>query len=297
MVSVLMPAYNCEKYIRQAIESILSQTHTHIELLIADDGSKDNTKTIIDSYTDARVRTFHNPSNLGYLKTCNKLFAIASGDFVTFQDADDYSDSTKIEKQLKYFAMYPETGAVGTNMVTIDQSGNYIETSAWGENVNENLKQSSFHFCAGTFMIRKEVLSVIGGYNEYFDRKGFEDYYWTMLIAEKYPVRNLSEAVYYRRINPESVSQTLRNDRKSFLSHRALFELAAQRKATGTDMLQSGKQQEFTILMLRKLAAKLSAEKNDKEAIKEIGQALKLSPLNLQLYRDLIYFTRKIFSD
>ena len=87
-----MPAYNCEKYIHQAIDSVLNQTHINFELLIADDCSTDTTKQIIDSYKDPRIKTFHNNINLGYLKASNKLFSLCKGSYITFQDADDTSE-------------------------------------------------------------------------------------------------------------------------------------------------------------------------------------------------------------
>ena len=105
MISVIMPAYNCELYVEMAIKSILEQTYKDFELLIADDASKDNTKKIIDDLakTDSRIKTFHNESNLGYLQASNKLFEKCSGEYITFQDADDFSDVTRFEKLVKEF--------------------------------------------------------------------------------------------------------------------------------------------------------------------------------------------------
>ncbi|MBL7917984.1 MAG: glycosyltransferase family 2 protein, partial [Bacteroidia bacterium] len=68
LISILMPAYNCEKFVKQAIESVLDQSYSNFELLIADDCSTDQTKKVIDSYSDQRIKKFHNQVNLGYLK-------------------------------------------------------------------------------------------------------------------------------------------------------------------------------------------------------------------------------------
>ena len=82
----MIPAYNVEKYIRQAIDSILNQTYSYFELLIADDASTDTTKQIINAYQkiDPRIKTFHNKKNEGYLLTTNKLFQKCKGDYIAF---------------------------------------------------------------------------------------------------------------------------------------------------------------------------------------------------------------------
>jgi glycosyltransferase involved in cell wall biosynthesis len=74
LVSVLMPVYNAEKYIADAIQSMIDQTYANIEILVTDDCSTDGSGSIIDQFTDRRIRKFKNPTNIGYLKTCNNLF-------------------------------------------------------------------------------------------------------------------------------------------------------------------------------------------------------------------------------
>ena len=100
-VSVIIPAYNCQGILGEALQSILHQTHEDLEILVADDGSKDRTKSVIDSFSDKRIRTFHNDVNIGYLQTVNNLLNRATGDYITFQDADDWSDTSRIGLQLR----------------------------------------------------------------------------------------------------------------------------------------------------------------------------------------------------
>ena len=97
LISVVMPAYNVERYIEKSINSILDQSYPNVEILVADDASTDKTKAIIDGYTDARIKRFHNESNQAYLKTCNKLMSLAKGQFLAFQDADDFSHVQRFE--------------------------------------------------------------------------------------------------------------------------------------------------------------------------------------------------------
>ncbi|MDG2960984.1 glycosyltransferase family 2 protein [Bisgaard Taxon 10/6] len=103
MISIIMPAYNAEQYIRNAIESIISQTYQDWELLIIDDNSSDNTLKIIDSYaSDSRIRIFENTSNLGPAKARNLGLENAKGEYIAFLDADDFLHREKFESQLKF---------------------------------------------------------------------------------------------------------------------------------------------------------------------------------------------------
>ena len=128
-ISVIMPAYNCEKYIRQAIDSILNQTCQNIELIISDDKSTDNTKKILDSYSDTRIKRFDNNVNLGYLKTFNKLIAFAKGEYIAFQDGDDYSDINRLDLLLTEFKKDNELGACGSNFTKISKDGELLFSS------------------------------------------------------------------------------------------------------------------------------------------------------------------------
>src|SRR5262249_29917335 len=106
-VSVVMSAFNAEAFIEEAIISILSQTYENVELVIADDGSMDNTRRVLDRLTDRRIRRYDNKENLGYLRTRNRLFRLTTGEFVTLQDADDISLPNRIENQVGAFLADP----------------------------------------------------------------------------------------------------------------------------------------------------------------------------------------------
>ncbi len=122
-----MPAYNCEKFVKHAIDSMLNQSYSNFELLIADDCSKDSTKSIIDSYTDERIKRFHNDVNLGYLKASNKLFKQCTGQLITFQDADDYADLTRLEKLVGFLDKNEKVSVIGSNVIKVDENGKIID--------------------------------------------------------------------------------------------------------------------------------------------------------------------------
>lgn len=106
--SVVMIAYNAEKYIKAAIDSVLSQTMEDFELIIVNDCSKDSTEKIIKNYTDPRIRYFKNKENLKISKTRNYGVSQAKADYVAFIDSDDVWLNTKLERQVSYME---ETGA------------------------------------------------------------------------------------------------------------------------------------------------------------------------------------------
>lgn len=109
-MSVIMPAYNAEKYIEEAISSVVSQTHENWELLILDDCSTDRTVEIAERFAglDARIRLLRNPQNMGVAKTRNRGLDLAQGEWIALLDSDDVWHRDKLEKQL---ALAAQAGA------------------------------------------------------------------------------------------------------------------------------------------------------------------------------------------
>ena len=99
-VTVVIPAYNSQKYINETIESILNQTFSDFELLIINDCSTDNTLKILNSYKNEKIKIYSNEKNMGITPTRNRGFDLAKGEYITFMDHDDIAPSYKLEKQL-----------------------------------------------------------------------------------------------------------------------------------------------------------------------------------------------------
>ncbi len=221
LISILMPAYNCEKYIREAIDSILNQSHVNFELLIADDASTDGTKSIIESYTDARIKLHHNDRNLGYLMTSNKLISHCKGDFISFQDADDSCVNNRLELLLNEFGKNKELGCVGSFVSRINEAGAIQETISLKCSYNEiRADLPGFFNCVGSaLMVKKEVIEKLGLYETYFDRIGSEDLYWYGIIVHQYETVNIPLALYNYRSTPNSISNELHKAPKKQMSH------------------------------------------------------------------------------
>jgi len=109
LVSVIIPTYNREDTVVRAIESVLDQTHEEIECIIVDDGSKDGTASILESYEDPRIRYIHHKANKGVSAARNTGIEEAQGEYIAFLDSDDKWEDEKIEKQLDYLQSKPNS--------------------------------------------------------------------------------------------------------------------------------------------------------------------------------------------
>ena len=209
LVSVLMSAYNAEKYIEQAIKSILEQSYHNFEFLITDDCSTDKTKTLINSFgADKRISVYHNTSNLGYLRTINNLFEKCKGEYITFLDADDWSDARRLEIMVNAFEKDKDLGCVGCLGQKVSEDGRRISDILFKTNHQDirNEILTEFNFIGAAIMVRNKVLADIGPYDLHFDRIGSEHLFWGGRIILKYKTINVPEQLYFYRTLTESYS-------------------------------------------------------------------------------------------
>ncbi len=248
LVSIIMPVYNAEKYIKQALETILNQTYTNLEILIADDGSTDSSKKIINTFDDSRIHFFHNDSNIGYLKTCNKLFKKSNGNFIGFQDADDWSDNNRIEKIMSKLLECKDLAMCGCNFIRLNDNDKKIVTKS-NYPTEDNLikefinKNNNLPFCGASVIIKKEIYKNIGGYKLFFDRIGYEHFDWFLRISEKYKIANISDHLYYYRYIPNSFSRSdkLTNFKKFYARDIAFFLKKQRQNNNNNDGLSNPK--------------------------------------------------------
>ena len=131
-VSVIMPCFNGEKYVGQAIESILDQSYTNFELIVADDASTDRSLDIIEGYlSDGRLRVVKNEKNLGISRTINMLLSLARGEYVARMDADDIALKTRLEVQTAFLDGSCEYDVVSSDMIYIDPAGRRLYKPFW----------------------------------------------------------------------------------------------------------------------------------------------------------------------
>ncbi|QHG15287.1 glycosyltransferase [Nostoc sp. ATCC 53789] len=211
-VTVLMPVYNGEFYLREAIDSILSQTFQDFEFLIINDGSTDSTREIICSYDDPRIRLIDNDYNLGLTQSLNKGLKLAEGEFIARQDADDISEPERLVKQVDFLETHPKVALVGTWYKQIDTQGNLICKCQLPCDCTQIRWNTLFYspFIHSAVMFQKSsVLEQIGFYNKVAIHA--EDYELWCRIALRLKIANLSDYLIQWRIHPSSVTATYEN--------------------------------------------------------------------------------------
>lgn len=215
-VTVLMPVYNGEKYLREAIDSILNQTFTDFEFLIINDGSTDASVDIINSYDDPRIRLLHNKQNLKLIATLNKGLALANGTYIARMDCDDISLPTRLEKQVEFMDENEHIGLCGTWIQFMGERNGVIGKYP---NLNQELKVRilfSNCFAHPSVIIRKNFFDI---YNLKYDENYLhvEDYALWIKCCQFFAVANIEEVLLRYRMGHESVSKIYSMEQKNNL--------------------------------------------------------------------------------
>jgi len=239
-VTVLMSVYNGEKYLREAVDSILAQTFNDFEFLIVNDGSTDNIAEIIESYNDPRIKIINNEKNIGLTKSLNKGLKLAKGKYIARQDADDISMPDRIIKQVDFLDRNLDIAIVGTNYFRINEKGDIVqEINRKRKDIDIKINLSKGNQLGhGTLMFRKDCVEKIGFYRETF--KYAQDYDFVLRFSDKYKLANIPELLYKWRINSHSisVSKKIVQDRYAELA----LKLFNERKKMGYDRLEKGEE-------------------------------------------------------
>lgn len=301
-LSVIMPAYNCESLVASAINSVLDQTYSDFELLVADDASIDKTKKIIDELAtkDSRIKTFHNDVNQGYLRASNLLFAKCKGKFITFQDADDLSDTTRFEKLMKAFIQNNDVDCIGSNSLSFVNNPKEGVKSEFPTTYEKILSDypTKIVITGSALMIKRRVLEKVGFYNVFFDRIASEDIYWYGCIIDEFKAINLDEPLYFYRANPNSLTRNHKNER-ALISHDVCMYVYALRKKYGRDPIRDNDKRELDFICTKLLAEYYIKRGNLKKAFSKLLNLLsvvyKLDVGFFRLFiRQTIYHTIRI---
>lgn len=210
-VTVLMPVYNAERYLRDAIDSILAQSFTDFELLIINDGSTDGSVEIIASFSDPRIRVVHNNRNLGLVATLNKGIDLARGNYIARMDNDDISLPKRLEEQVACLDADSSLSVVAVKVTLIDELGREIgswSSDKYGTDTHEICRNLPLVCCIAHpgIMARKNVLS---SYRYDPAWKNIEDYnLWLRLCADGYLIGKIDKALLKLRMHEGQTTQT-----------------------------------------------------------------------------------------
>ena len=226
LVSVAMVVCNVDRYLAEAIESILAQTFQDLEFIIVDFGSTDNSKSIISRYaaTDRRVK-FGQIPHCGLAEARNAACFLAQGKYIAIMDADDVAVRERLLWQVGFMENHPEVGVVGGAVVCIDAAGRVLTT--WSNPTENQMIQLALNerclLRQSTALMRRDAFVALGGYRAPFAQA--EDYDLWLRIAERYQLANLEQVVLRYRLHPSQVSVSRR-------SQQSLCVLAAKVAAT-----------------------------------------------------------------
>ncbi|NJR60187.1 MAG: glycosyltransferase [Cyanobacteria bacterium CRU_2_1] len=229
-VSVLMPVYNAQKYVAQAIESILHQTFTDFELLIVDDGSSDRSFRILKRYAahDSRIRLLSRP-NKGFVKTLNEMIPLANGDLIARMDADDLSLPDRFAHQVEFLRQHPEVVCVGGFQDWIDEAGRILidhQEAIENAEIQAQLLTGRTAINHPSAMMRRSALLQVGGYDE--SMYPAEDLDLWLRLGEIGKLANLPETVVYYRQHSRSISEQKQAEQTA--KRRQACERAWQRR-------------------------------------------------------------------
>lgn len=224
-ISVVMSVYNGEAYLHEAIDSILLQTFTDFEFIIVDDGSTDNSLSIIKSYSNERI-VLLSQQNTGLAQALNKGIELAKAPLIARMDADDIALPERLQKQYDFLQQFTDCVACGSWVDVIDKEGNYVYTSKtivnkdeikkfFCKSISDGLPDTPFFH--SSVMFRIEAFNQIGGYKEYMRRaqdvvlfnrmNSIGDCYNIPIVLLKY--RIIPGAIGGRKMAPELLGDVL----------------------------------------------------------------------------------------
>lgn len=209
LISVMMSVYNAERYVAEAIQSILGQTEGRFEFLIVNDGSRDASGSIIDRYAaqNSRIRAIHQ-ENRGLIVSLNRMLDEARAPLVARMDSDDVSRPERFAVQLAWMQAHPDIAVLGTNTDELDADGAFFPCSDFHPehpaDIRERLMAASA-MCHPSVMMRRDVIRALGGYRAAF--RHCEDYDLWLRVSERHDLYNLPDRLFLYRRSPDQVSE------------------------------------------------------------------------------------------
>lgn len=245
-LSVLFCVYNGERYLNEAVLSILAQTFSDFEMVIVDDGSTDATPKILDCFGDSRIVRLHNETNRGLVASLNIAIAHSRGKYLVRMDADDLSLPDRFKHQWDYMELHPEVGVLGCWMEQLHEESGYreiLKAPAEHHLIRWKMLFETVVFHA-TVMMRRDLVVREGGYDERFLH--IEDTeLWSRLILVTC-FANLNEVLYIRRWHSASICN---------LYFQEQFRVGAELRHR---MLQSIAGRELSLQLIERYSQKLT---------------------------------------
>lgn len=224
-VSILMPVYNGEAHLEDAINSILKQTYRDFELITVDDASSDGSLSILERYAkqDSRIKVITNNKNIGLTKSLIKAIDMAQGRYLARQDADDISLPERLEKQIDFLEQNLSYVAIGTSATIIDENDSVIKKALAPKSwlMIKRILRFGNCFLHGSMMFRKEDYFKVGGYRDLFHVG--QDYDLWLRMSNLKKMRNLKDNLYLWRTSNNNISSS-KTDTQFKIGALALYD-------------------------------------------------------------------------
>jgi glycosyltransferase involved in cell wall biosynthesis len=206
-ISIVMSVYNGEKYLKESVESILKQTESDFEFIIINDGSTDNTLSLLKQFTlqDPRIKLVTR-ENRGLIYSLNEGISLAQSSYIARMDADDIAYPDRLEKQLAYMKAY-NLVLCGTWAEAIDDVGKNIKEMNYPPKIETIERFALLHnpFIHPSVIFTKEIINKVGGYRNLFQH--IEDYELWSRIIFGYPTGNIPEILLKYRMHINQVTK------------------------------------------------------------------------------------------
>lgn len=299
MVSVVMPAYNAEKYIKKAIDSILTQTYQDFELLIIEDCSTDHTLGIIQSCQDSRIRLFKNEVNRGIAYSTNIGLRESRGEYIALLDDDDMAVRERLEIQKTYLDAHPEIDVLGGRSVTIDENDTYL----WIENeprknpryIEALLLFKRVDFRNGTTMFRKSFIEKHSlSYREACF--GMQDYQFFVESSKVGNISSVGNILLLSRVHEENKTAVEKAQRGAKRAEKYFALQKESLKASGYQL------QDTSMQLIGKLFSEEGALCDDYEEYRKLVKILEelmeqAGAMNVNYLRELEHLCKTILAD
>jgi Glycosyl transferase family 2 len=232
IVSVILPVYNCKEYLSAAIKSVVNQTFADFELIIIDDGSTDDSPSVLDTISDRRIR-FYRQGNQGLASTLNRGISLSRGVYIARQDQDDISDPRRLALQVAYMEAHPECVLLGAwaQIMEVDQLARRFHRHPVEDATLRYQLLFNNPFVHSSVMLRHSALLKVGGYTTDPERQPPEDYELWSRLSRIGSIANLGEVLLTYREIPGSMSRVGPSPFK-----RRLVMLCAENLAAATGL-------------------------------------------------------------
>lgn len=278
-VSIVMSVYNCERYVGEAVKSMLQQTFSDFEFIIVNDGSTDQTPEILRQFDDPRILVI-DQRNSGLTVSLNRGIRLAKGEYIARMDADDLSEPERLEKQVEALDRNPGIGVVSCWYKVIDENGFLLAYKRLPNDVKQlaKLLMRDNPICHGSVMMRKRAIQTVGLYNE--NLRYAQDYeLWLRMLRQGYGFYVIPEFLYSYRISPDSVSKLYVQEKYAALIRKGKQKVFHLPEVTTIYRLSARRKRALYYYALGTLKLEGGQTKDSRE---ELLRSIKLDPLNMR---------------